>query len=230
MFKASGGTSSGGVPRGFANGSDDAHVGGDAAGWHHRLPGLAGLRGIAIGPVLLAHYGPPGATATPLEVWFMKKDGGFGVTVFFVPSGFLIDSLDALRRALYAYVSIMPGVRSASFRPWPSPGGSGRQTGSGGSRPAERSGQPGIRPQLFRLFSGDGTSMDPGHRETFRGPLPVLASRELPMAGGARYVNSWRTDLRIDGLAAGAMLAPLFAWPRIRSALSRPMICGGRRP
>lgn len=52
------------------------------------LTGLDGIRAVAIGLVLLAHYGP----AAALPAWTICE-GPFGVTVFFVLSGYLITTL-----------------------------------------------------------------------------------------------------------------------------------------
>lgn len=76
--------------------------------YQHRLPGrvaeLDGLRGIAIGLVLLAHFGsqiPADSAATKWCQAFCKS-GWIGVDIFFVLSGFLItgilfESRDSLR-------------------------------------------------------------------------------------------------------------------------------------
>jgi peptidoglycan/LPS O-acetylase OafA/YrhL len=56
-----------------------------------RLPGLDGIRAVAVTLVLLAHFCPAEATGSFLDA--VVRKGGFGVEIFFVLSGFLITHL-----------------------------------------------------------------------------------------------------------------------------------------
>ncbi len=69
-----------------------------------RLPGLDGLRGIAVLLDLLLHYCPHTATRTVLDR--IIRRGGFGVEVFFVLSGFLITDLLLREERAHGHISI----------------------------------------------------------------------------------------------------------------------------
>jgi peptidoglycan/LPS O-acetylase OafA/YrhL len=57
----------------------------------YRLPGLDGIRALAILMVLFAHFIPKSTSNIVLKT--LSQNGGYGVEIFFVLSGFLITSL-----------------------------------------------------------------------------------------------------------------------------------------
>ena len=63
------------------------------------VPGLDGLRAIAVLMVLLCHF----QLATPHWIWQVFHQGGFGVYLFFVLSGFLITRILLSEKSKPAY-------------------------------------------------------------------------------------------------------------------------------
>jgi peptidoglycan/LPS O-acetylase OafA/YrhL len=78
-----------------------------APGWLDggRIPGLDGLRALSIALVTASHLG--GCVGSPLpRAYAARLDGGLGVDVFFVVSGFLITHLLLLERRKHGRVSL----------------------------------------------------------------------------------------------------------------------------
>jgi peptidoglycan/LPS O-acetylase OafA/YrhL len=219
---------------------------------HDRLPGLDGLRAFAVLLVLLTHYCRDDATGT----WFdhVIRGGGFGVSIFFVLSGFLItfllireeDTTGRISMPLFyarrclrilpplvfylAVVSVLSFVGTIAV-----PVGD-------------------IFAGLFFVRNYYGSSFETAQlwslaiEEQFYLVWPLLVvmirSRRarlalclallllspiwrqtcIRLAGGAERLNWWRGDLRLDFLMAGCLLAITITTPRGRRLLASPWI------
>jgi peptidoglycan/LPS O-acetylase OafA/YrhL len=207
-----------------------------------RLPGLDGLRAIAIALVVLLHYGyfyP----ADPALVPFLNF-GAFGVQAFFCISGFLITHLLLREEAATGRVSLPAFYARRSLRILPplllylaavaAMTSLGIVEVPGGDLAACL--------LFFRNYAGE--AYETGHcwslsiEEQFYAAWPFLLAaipgRRARLAallatltvlpgwrqvayrlhGGAAHINRLRTDLNLDFLVAGAALACLLATPR----------------
>jgi len=219
-----------------------------------RLPGLDGLRAIAVLLVVLMHFCPSSASGS---LWDKVVDnGGFGVEVFFVLSGFLITHLLLREEKAAGRISIRlfyarralrilpPLVLYLAFLYLACMAGA-------------------IEVPITDLFAGllfcrnyVGTSLETGHLWTLAieeqfyllWPITLVLIKSvrfrllftagfvclspfwrhltIRLASDPSAINQLRTDLRIEPLAIGALLALLLSIPLARGFLTRPFIRG----
>lgn len=212
-----------------------------------RLPGLDGLRAIAVILVLLLHFCPPFPSGSFLNTIIAR--GGFGTDIFFVLSGFLITHLLLreekshgritlrlfyFRRALrilpplllYLLFLFVVANTGAIYVPnqdffagllfFRNFGGISKETAHLWTL--------GIEEQFYLAWPFL-LVLIPGTRWRFALLAGVILAspfwRQLNyyFAGGAWNVDPWRTDLRIDPIAIGALLALMRFTPTTRKYL-----------
>lgn len=220
-----------------------------------RLLGLDGLRAIAVFLVLLGHFCPPHATGTFFDGVIAR--GGFGVEIFFVLSGFLITHLLLKEEQTIGIISlplfyarrtlrILPPLMFYCFILW----GLSR-TGIVAVPESD------LMAGLLFVRNFFGSSPETTHlwtlaiEEQFYILWPLflllLASRTkriigctllvclLPiwrqlnyiLAGGAMHANSWRTDLRVEPMVIGALLALLLTSSKAKKVLTASRLTHG---
>jgi peptidoglycan/LPS O-acetylase OafA/YrhL len=226
-----------------------------SAGVSKRLPGLDGLRAVAVCLVLLSHFYHGDAHGNPLER--LSIQGAFGVTIFFVLSGYLITHLLLREEESQGTISIPLFYSRRALRILP--------------------------PLLFYLFvllvadfagyvhvptidfvaslffvrNLVGQSIESAHlwslaiEEQFYlfWPLILILLRNsrlriafcsaivlfspiwrflvIRSAGFSVHLSAHRTDLNLDPLVLGALLALLLSVPKARRILTHDWVRGG---
>jgi peptidoglycan/LPS O-acetylase OafA/YrhL len=213
-----------------------------------RLPGLDGLRAVAVVMVLLGHFMPP----TGVQVLDrLVEVGGFGVSIFFVLSGFIITHLLIREESSKGRVSIPLFYARRALRILPpllaflcflaigtllgvfqvpvidfwaglffvrNYFGTAPESGHLWTLAIEEQFYL-IWPLVFVFFSYPNTRITIISAIVFLSPFWRQFCYYL--AGGAENVNSWRTDLRLEPIAIGTFLAILLSMPKVREILQK---------
>ena len=219
-----------------------------------KLPGLDGLRAVAVSLVLFAHFCPRFSAKPTLDR--LVEQGGFGVEIFFVLSGFLITHLLIREEQTSGNISIRLFYLRRALRILPPLLAFLAFLALASALGAVNVPAIDMISGLFFLRNYIGTSLETGHLWSlaieeqfyliwpislvFIGSvrwrlyltaalvclLPFWQNLSFRLAGGAQAVNGWRTDLRMEPLAIGALLALLLAVPTTRSLLTHRFVQG----